>query len=319
MLFEKKIVDIYKNIAFVRCDDNGTAYYFSSDDFEGLRKAPFSFPSSKGHILQGYFYSYDNPVDGRIIVFDHGFGGGHRSYMKEIEMLCRKGYRVFAYDHTGCMESGGENTGGLSQSLCDLDDCMKALKEKCQDVSFSVIGHSWGGFSTMNITALHPEITHVVPISGFVSVERMVSSFFGGILKGYCKCVMETERNSNPAYVSYDGIKTLSETTAKVMLVYSDNDPMCKKPDSYDVLKNALDGKEKIRFLLENEKWHNPNYTKDAVMYKDVYVAKLDKMNKKKALETPESKKQFVAEFDWERMTVQDEKVWNLIFEFLEN
>lgn len=319
MLFEKKIIDIYKNIAFVRCDDNGTAYYFSSDDFEGLRNVPFSFQSSKGHMLQGYFYNYDNPIDGRIIVFDHGFGGGHRSYMKEIEMLCRKGYRVFAYDHTGCMESGGENTGGLSQSLCDLDDCMKALKEKCKDVSFSVIGHSWGGFSTMNITALHPEITHIIPISGFVSVERMVSSFFGGVLKGYCKCVMETENNSNPAYVNYDGVKTLSETASKVLLVYSDNDPMCKRADSYDVLKNALEGKENIKFLLETEKWHNPNYTKDAVMYKDDYVAKLNKMNKKKALATSESKKKFVAEFDWGRMTVQDEKVWNLISEFLES
>lgn len=318
MLFEKKIVDIYKNIAFVRCDDNGTAFYFSEDDFEGLKKEAFSFNSSKGHKLQGYFYSYENCADSRIIVFDHGFGGGHRSYMKEIEMMCRKGYRVFAYDHTGCMESGGENTGGLSQSLCDLDDCMKALKKECKDVSFSVIGHSWGGFSTMNIIAFHPEITHVVPMSGFVSVERMVSSFFGGILKGYCSCVMETERKSNPGYVDFDGVKTLSETTANVLLVYSDNDPMCKKADSYDVLKNALDGKENIEFHLENEKWHNPNYTKDAVTYKDAYVAKLNKMKKKKALISPESKKEFVSSFDWERMTVQDDKVWNVIFDFLE-
>lgn len=318
MLFEKKIVDIYKNMAFVRCDDNGTAFYFSAGDFNGLHKEPFNFYSSKGHKLQGYFYSYDNPIDGRLIVFDHGFGGGHRSYMKEIEMICRKGYRVFAYDHTGCMESGGENTGGLSQSLCDLDDCIKALKENVKDVDFSVIGHSWGGFSTMNITALHPDISHIVPISGFISARRMVSSFFGGILKGYCRCIMELEHKSNPDYVGYDGVKTLSDTSAKVLLVYSDNDPMCKRKDTFDVLKKELDGKENIKFHLETNKWHNPNYTQDAVVYKDAYVAQLNKKNKQKSLVSPEQKKEFISGFDWDRMTVQDEKVWNTIFNFLD-
>ena len=238
MIFEKQIKKMYRSQVFGRCDDTGNVFYFSADDFDGLKKEPFAFTSAQGNKLQGYFYSYENSNPDRLIVFDHGYGGGHRAYMKEIEMLCRHGFKVFSYDHTGCMESEGESTVGFTQSLCDLDWCLKTLKadESFKGKKFAVIGHSWGGFSAMNITALHPEITHIVSISGFVSVERMVASFFGGILKGYCRCVMETEKESNPSYVSYDGVKTLSETTAKVLLVYSDNDPMCKKADSYDVL-----------------------------------------------------------------------------------
>ena len=41
------------------------------------------------------------------------------------------------------------------------------------------------------------------------------------------------------------------------------------------------------------------------------------KRRRKKKLETPEQKKAFVESFDWNRMTVQDERVWNVIFDFL--
>ena len=116
MIFEKQIVGTFRNNFLRRCDDTGTAFYFSSADFPGLEAEPFSFPSCKGHELKGYFYHYDDPIPGRIVVFDHGFGGGHRSYMKEIELLCRHGYLVFSYDHTGCMESGGDSIGGFTQS-----------------------------------------------------------------------------------------------------------------------------------------------------------------------------------------------------------
>ena len=199
------IENIYRTKVFARCDDKGTAYYFSAKDFEGLNSVPYSFASSKGDTLKGNFYYYENPIKNRIVVFDHGFGGGHRSYMKEIEMLCRHGYLVFAYDHTGCMTSGGESPNGMAQSLCDLNDCIAMLKADdrfaCMDIS--VMGHSWGGFSTLNISALHPEISHVVVLSGFVSVEELVKTFFSGILKWYRKAVLELERKANPKFFGY--------------------------------------------------------------------------------------------------------------------
>ena len=79
MIFEKVILKAYREMAYARCDDNGTAFYYSADDFEGLKKQPYLFMSSMGHSLQGYIYNYDNYIEGRIVVFDHGFGGGHRS------------------------------------------------------------------------------------------------------------------------------------------------------------------------------------------------------------------------------------------------
>lgn len=316
MLFEKLIVNTFRNQFLIRCDDTGTAHYFSAADFPGLQAEPFAFRSGVGHTLQGYFYHYGDPIAGRIVVFDHGFGGGHRSYMKEIELLCRHGYLVFAYDHTGCMQSGGENIRGFSQSLRDLDDCLKALKstDRCKDLDISVMGHSWGGFSTANICAQHPDVSHIVVLSGFVSVELLVNQFFSGIMKGYRKAIMALD--PNPNYMSFNAVESLSGSKAHILLVYSASDPMVSKTAQFDTLKAGLSHKDNVKFLLVENKGHNPNYTEDAVAYLGQYSADIGK--KKKSLTTEEAKKAYRDSWDWERMTAQDNAVWEEIFNTLD-
>ena len=63
MIFEKQIVNAYRGMAYTRCDDNGTAFYFSAEDFEGLSREPFSFVSARGDLLKGYLYAYDAPTE----------------------------------------------------------------------------------------------------------------------------------------------------------------------------------------------------------------------------------------------------------------
>lgn len=321
MIFEKQILNVYKGMAYTRCDDNGTAFYFSANDFDGLKCENYSFKSSMGHTLEGCIYSYANPINNKIVVFDHGFAGGHLSYMKEIEMLCRHGYLVFAYDHTGCMRSGGKNPNGMAQSLCDLNDCITTIKNDARFAGFEimVMGHSWGGFSTLNISALHPEITKIVVFSGFVSVEMLVNAYFGGILKGYRKPIMELEKSSNPIFVKYNAIETLKNSKTKALLIYSDDDKLCSKAVHYDALVTGLGGRENVKFILESGKGHNPNYTLDAVAHLGEYISAKEKLTKQKKLETDEQKKAFIASFDWDRMTKQDERVWSEIFAHLDN
>lgn len=320
MIFEKQIIEMYKGMAYTRCDDNGTAYYFSADDFSGLNKEAYRFKSSMGHDLSGYIYSYASPKEGKLVVFDHGFGGGHRSYMKEIEKLCARGFTVFAYDHTGCMESGGANPNGMAQSLCDLNDALAAIKSDARfaGVEICVMGHSWGGFSTLNISALHPEVSRVVVLSGFVSVPMLVGSYFGGIMKPYRKPIMALEKAANPRFVGFNAVESLSGSKAKALLIYSDDDKMCRKKPHYDALATGLLGKENVKLMLVTGKGHNPNYTADAVKYLGEYVAAKAKLAKKKQLETEAQKAAFVASWDWNRMTAQDDSVWEEIFKWLD-
>lgn len=319
MIFEKQVVNEYKKMMFSRCDDVESVKYFSAEDFNGLRVEEYSFKASAGHTLQGYFYEYDNALSNRIIVFDHGFGGGHLAYMKEIELLCRRGFRVFSYDHTGCMKSGGESPNGLAQSLCDLNDCITMLRsdKRFSECDISVMGHSWGGFSTLNITALHHDISHIVVISGFVSVEKMVNTFFGGAMKGYRKAILALEKSVNPYFVEFDAIETLKNTTTRALLIYSDNDSLCKR-EHYDMLNDGLKENDNVSLMLVAGKGHNPNYTVDAVKYLGEFSAARAKLLKRRNL-TAEDKKSFVDSFDWNRMTEQDAAVWSAIFAHLES
>ncbi len=319
MIFADKIEKMYREQMFIRCDDNGTAYYFSADDFEGLNRESFVFKAKAGHNLQGYFYWYENPAENRVVIFEHGMGGGHRSYMREIETIAQKGYLVFAYDHTGCMESEGENTNGFGQSLSDLDCAVKALKdsEKCKGMDISIIGHSWGGFSTLNIPALHSDIKHIVAMSGFISVKDMVNQYFAGLMKPFAKHIYALEEKSNPDTVKFNAVESLKDTKVKALVIHSADDPMVKKECHFDVLKNALNDKENITFWLMEGKAHSPNYTYDAVKYKDAFFATLTEKLKKKELETAQQKAEFVAGYDWWKMTTQDMDVWDRIFEFI--
>lgn len=321
MIFEKQIIKVYKKIAFNRVDDKGTAFYFSYKDFPNLKSEFFTFKSSHGHSLQGYFYYYENYNPNQLIIFDHGFGGGHRSYMREIEKLCSAGFRVFSYDHTGCMESGGNSTNGMTTSLVDLNDCLKTLKEdeRFKSLDFSVIGHSWGGYAALNISALHPDLSHIVVLSGFVSIKRLIKAFFSGILKPYRKAIYKLEKEINPNFVDYDAIETLNNSQVKALLIYSSNDKICKKEDTYDILFNNLNKRDTLKFILLNNKGHNPNYSVEAVKYLNEYSTTKQKMKKKKLLETTEQKKKFINSFNWHKMTEQDEELWQKINNWLKN
>ncbi|MGM9625962.1 MAG: alpha/beta hydrolase family protein [Eubacteriales bacterium] len=309
----------YRDTVYTRADDTGCVFYFSAADFPGLRAQPYTVPSSRGYNLQGYFYQYDNPIPGRIVVFEHGMGSGHRGYMKEIEMLCRRGYRVFAYDHSGCMESGGETTGGFAQSICDCKDVLDTLGADAafSGCTYSVIGHSWGGLSTLNIAAFHPEVTHLVALAGPISTEQMLKSALGGILSPFRARLIREETEANPAYAVCDARRSLPNTSAHILVLHSADDPVVPCAQHFDVLRNALSGHDNIRFEKVNGKAHNPNYTEDAVRYKDVFFGEYKKAMQKKSLATDAQKSAFLAQYDWNRMTVQDEAVWSMIFDTL--
>ncbi len=316
MLFHKLIEKIYKSKLFVRMDDTGLSHYFTHEDFPGLEKEPYSFQSSLGHTLAGQFYSYPGYEKDKLIVFDHGMGCGHLPYMTEIERLCRGGYRVFTYDHTGCMASEGGGIRGFAQSLHDLDDCLKALKRDANvptDTLF-VVGHSWGGFSALNIPALHPDIQKTVVLSGFVSVEKIIEQSLTGFLKWYRKDIIRLEGETNPDYVAYDGVTTLQNAKTRALLLYSDNDPLVHKTPHYDLLQEGLKDCPHVECILLEGKGHNPTYTKEAVAHLTQMVVARGKMKGKK---TQEEKAAFRAQFDWKRMAEQDEAVWEHILEFL--
>ena len=140
---------------------------------------------------------------------------------------------------------------------------------------------------------------------------------FSGPLKFFRKSLYELEKRTNPRYAEFDAVESLKQTNAKVLLIASSDDKVVQRSCHFDVLHEALANKENIRFLITENKGHNPSYTCDAVVYKDAFFDAFQKMLKKKKLETPEQQRAFMAAFDWVRMTEQDESVWDEIIKHL--
>lgn len=319
MLFSKTVIGAYRNAMASRQDPIPAVRLFHTADFPNLVEVPYPFQARKGHCLAGRFYFYEGYDERRVIVFDHGMGAGHRAYMKEIERIARAGYRVFAYDHTGCADSEGENTVGFGQSLSDLADCFASLTSdpNLKGVTFSAIGHSWGAYAVMNIGALVTGITHIVALSGFVSVEAMLKQNFSGLLRPYFREIYRIEQENNPKTVSLHAADSLRASGAKVLLIHSPDDPLVRAEAHFELLRTALADLASVRFLSVEGRRHNPNYTADAVGYKDAFFADLTKKSKQGAFRNEADALAYAKSWDFERMTEQDEAVWTEILDHL--
>ena len=319
MIFAKQVVKEYERRILVRHDPDGWSRYFAPEDFEGLAFERFTFPSAEGVTLVAYAYYYGRKDIAHPLVFDHGMGPGHRSYMRDIAHLASRGFTVLTYDHTGTRESGGENIRALSQSLSDLDAFLTYLKsrEEYAAADFRVIGHSWGGYATYNIAAYHPEVTHVVPISGFRNVRAMLmDQIKKGFLRYYIPAVLQAEREKNPRFADADAVDSLSRTAAKLLAVHSIDDPVVSYTTHFASVEDALFEREGSTFLTYHDLSHNPYNTSDAVEYLNEFFDNRAKMQKKKRM-TEEEKGAFVAGYDFTRMTEPNVALWDEVCEFL--
>ena len=142
----------------------------------------------------------------------------------------------------------------------------------------------------MNICAIRPDVTHVVAMSGFISVGAILAQNFSGPLSLFYHAIYDIEKNANPEYVRYQAQESLKGTDAKVLIIHSTDDKIVKAQNHYNILRYALTTKPNIRFLKR----------------------------KKNLLPSDEEKALYAEGFDWHRMTAQDEKVWAEIFKTLD-
>jgi hypothetical protein len=181
-----------------------------------------------------------------------------------------------------------------------------------------VIGHSWGGFSTKNIVAFHPEVKKIVPISGFSSLELVVNGMVPNIFKSARKSIIAYEETMNPGYTSVTAVDTIANSSAKALICQSIDDPIVFSKDHFDPLKEAFSKNPSIRFITVYDRGHNPNFTLKAVKLKDDFFAEKRALEKKNKLKTSEQKSALIAKYDFWQMTEQDMDFWNQVFDFIE-
>ncbi|MBO4792039.1 MAG: alpha/beta fold hydrolase [Clostridia bacterium] len=306
----------YKKFVVHRYDPDGVIKYFTYEDFPGLTAEPISFATPQGVELKGNIYAYPDADADSLVVFAHGIGGGHRSYLREIELLCNEGYRVVGFDNAGCFASGGKNIRGLTESVNDLNACLNYLRSQPRfaETRVSLVGHSWGGYAVGNVLNLRDDIHAAVVISGFVSTPEFVRLFLKGkhglVRRGICRF----ERRANPDIYPLCSADALEKTSAKALVIHSRDDAMVPIACGLDFVRDRVKNPN-VRYLELEGKYHNPNYSDDAVRYMRECFGAYEAQLREKRLKTDDEKRAFTAGWDYLRMTAQDEGVWKEIFD----
>ena len=303
--------------SMIRQEEQPYLVYFSLQNCPGLKAEPYSFKSDK-YTLNGFFYHYDKYDPNILVIFCHGIGGGHSSYLKEVNELAKLGYRVLAYDNTGCVSSEGDGICGLSNSVKDLDFAIQSLKEngELKDKKLYVVGHSWGGFAASNIMNFQ-DVDKVVAISPFISLSAEYHCIFKGLLGILVPSIIKCEREAvGDKWAKSSAITALNKENAHALVIHSTDDKTIPFKQNTGVLQGKIKNPN-VKFHIVNNKGHHPQYTKEAADYFNETFLGFDKGVRDKTLESLEAKKTYFKDKDFNAMTIQDPETWEVIKGFL--
>lgn len=251
------------NLGFRVRVDNSTNYYdYIKTVHKDFIRDETSFISDKGQTLSGAFYRYPNKEYKALLVLPHGMGGGHDSYIAEIEYFAREGYLVFSYDNTGTNDSEGDNLKGLVQGPIDLNYALNYLETlpEINNLETMLYGHSWGGYSAASALNYEHDIKAVVIVSGFENTTNIIRQYGKPILGDkielflpYAKIYEKILFASN---ANLTGINGLKNTNANVMIVHSVDDTVVSY-DNFIEYYNAFKDNKRFKFISLNDNGHN--------------------------------------------------------------
>lgn len=284
--------------------------YYSYQDFENLKQETYSFVNSDGIDISYFFYYYDNYKKDQIIVFCHGLGPGHTAYMAEINELAKAGYRVLTLDYRGCDKSGGDYIKSLNKptrDVMDLLDCLK-LKEK-----ITLVGHSLGGYTALNVINLRKDINKAVILSGFIEISSLLMKFVPN--KFILNRVLHFEKKIEPKYYGIDNLSYLKTTKDEILYIQSIDDQMVPYDIGLQVVE-SIDNPN-IKTIKETNKKHNPNYSESAIQYMDKVFGEYNRLLKEKKIKTDSDRIEYFKDVSFPRLVEQDPVIIKAIVDFI--
>ncbi len=226
-------------------------------------RAPHTFYSGKNR-LQGYLYGAENT--GALLVFAHGIGAGHESYIKEILWMVDHGWRVFAYDATGSCESEGKGTVGLVQSALDLNAALSYIEsdKTLSDRPVCLMGHSWGGYAASAVLNFPHKVTASVSISGYNRAVEMIIQYACGVIGPAGHLLYPFAYLENKAafgnLASLNAVDGINKSGVPVMIVHGSDDKLIPT-DKVSILSYAerIQNPQVVYYIAdkENQDGHN--------------------------------------------------------------
>ncbi len=276
-------------------------YRLYVEDFEGLQRTKYEFPSDKGQMLTGYLYSAGKEPRG-IIVIVHGYGAGHNAYMDCANAFAQHGYDVFAYDATGNDESEGNGVGGFPQGVIDLDHALSFIEDSGNfpKLPIGLFGHSWGGYSACSVLTYHPEIKAVIECAGSNGSSDLFEA--GGKqqaddgIYAIMPFVKLHERIKFGKYATNTALDGFAASEAAVMAVHSADDDVVPIGYGFDLYYEKNKDDPRFVFLRLEDRGHS--YLYDDMTYIDAFNAEFDEWLKTLDydLSAAENKEKFAAD-----------------------
>lgn len=307
MILSILFLSYFSKIADVRYDGAPTLPYYRARDFD-MKEEPFSFKSGKW-TLHGSRYSIPGMKPKALVVFFHGLGDGRASYVKEISLLVKEGYLVYAYDNTGSMESEGPKIYTLDHSHKDQKAFFAFLDKdpKAQGLRRYAIGHSWGGYNALIASKKAYKVGKMVSLAGFVSITK---TFLGVLPKKLHFiapwCWFWSHVLALP-YLKTNAIGILKKGRAKVLYIQGKQDEIVKPSAGFIPLRKAFNGDPRFKFILVEGIGHSVYRAPEAEEYcHQLFKEGIERTDRPEGLE-----------MDISRATKENAPVWKAVFDFL--
>ena len=304
------VINTYKKNLLKRFDKDGAIPFLSYQDFSGLEYQEDCFINSLNAEIHYFTYHYQEYKKDEVIIFCHGIGPGHTAYLREIETLCSKGYKVIALDYMGCDKSKGEGLYSINEPTRDVLELLEHLKLKEKII---LVGHSLGGYTALNVINKREDIYQAVILSGFIDLKYEAKTL--AKLNLLAKEIMNYEKKINPIYYGIDNISYLKNTSDKLLFIQSKDDFLVDYKTALKKVENIHNPNITCVSLLGKK--HNPNYTKEAVDLMTNTINRYNALIADKTLDTLEKRQEYFKDITAFDMTTQDENVWSIIFDFL--
>lgn len=304
-----------------------SAYLRYEDVKEQYSRELLSFPSGENQ-LQGYLYGAENTKG--LVVISHGLGGGAEGYMEETIYFIDHGYQVFGYDNTGCYESEGKNSVGLSQSVIDLDAALSYIEGEARfdGMPIFLYGHSWGGYAVTAIFHYDHEIAGSVSVAGFNEPMDMILEWTKGMMGGlayveypYIYLYQKMIFGKN---VNLSAVDAINSTDTPVLIIHGNEDTTVGYKGAGTIAYRDEITNPNVQYKIcdgEKQNDHNRLYRSlDAIAYEEEVDAVYEKLYEQYDGEIPEkAKEQFYADIDKEKLAELDEGFMQDVLAFYEN
>ena len=284
--------------------------YYSFSDFKDLKQEAKTFTNSKGIEIHYFFYYYDNYKQDKILLFLPGMGPGHCSYMAEIEVLAKRGYKVLTVDYRGCGYSKGEYLGSMNSPTRDVMDMLDYLK---LDKEIILVGHSLGGLTAFKTIYLRKEITKAVVMAPILAIEPMVMR--AAKSKFITKGVLRYERKVEKEIDAIDVPSFIKNTTDSILFIQSIDDQMVPYETSLKIAEDAHN--PHIQIIKMEGRKHNPNYTEAAVNYMNEVFGAFNRRVMDKKIANDEERIAYFKDVSLARLTEQDQDLFDKIVAFI--